>query len=200
MIFNDVLNLQEMIVHWEERAGSSPSSRRFLVWKAEGVSWFCVSTNFQEAVQPTTLFCTLYSLYAKDRMPGLWKTGKMPSHKLRKTSRSENPCNHDLHPTHQSSSRMPERQRIAAVVDSFFSNFNLLMQRTRIYIYIFYNNIYIYITNRLYLCSRRFPSCFFACVHWSSYVQENIETRRSLAERLQQNKTAGTGLLDKSSI
>ena len=29
--FNDVLNLQEMIVHWEERAGSSPSSRRFLV-------------------------------------------------------------------------------------------------------------------------------------------------------------------------
>ena len=143
MIFNDVLNLQEMIVHWEERAGSSPSSRRFLVWKAEGVSWFCVSTNFQEAVQPTTLFCTLYSLYAKDRMPGLWKTGKMPSHKLRKTSRSENPCNHDLHPTHQSSSRMPERQRIAAVVDSFFSNFNLLMQGTRIYIYIFYNNIYI---------------------------------------------------------
>lgn len=103
----------------------------------------CVSTNFQqEAVKPTTLLCTLYSLYAKDRMPGLWKTGKMPSHKLRKTSRSENPCNHDLHPTHQSSSRMPERQRIAAVVDSFFpiSIFSCVY----IYIYIFSITIYIY--------------------------------------------------------
>lgn len=34
-----------MIVHWEERAGSSPSSRRFLVWKAEGVDRLDLSNS-----------------------------------------------------------------------------------------------------------------------------------------------------------